>query len=50
MFGEPFTFGYQEFAASPEDFEFAKRFMDLTETLLKMVWRPLGTPTRSNLC
>jgi hypothetical protein len=41
MFGEPFTFGDREFAASPEDFDFAKMFMSLTENLLEEVWRPL---------
>ncbi|KAK5280567.1 hypothetical protein LTR40_006170 [Exophiala xenobiotica] len=35
MFGEPFTFGDREFAASPEDFDFAKMFMSLTENLLE---------------
>ncbi|EXJ87206.1 hypothetical protein A1O3_04165 [Capronia epimyces CBS 606.96] len=34
MYGEAFTFGPVEFEASPEDFEFAKLFMGLTEKLL----------------
>ncbi|KAH0839298.1 zinc-binding oxidoreductase [Fonsecaea pedrosoi] len=34
MFGEEFVFGPRTFAASPEDFEFAKMFMGLCERLL----------------
>lgn len=37
MFGEPFTYGPQKFPAYPEDFEFAKMFVNLTEQLLAEV-------------
>lgn len=40
MFNEPFTFGAQEFAASIEDFQFAEKFMVLTEELLAKVRLP----------
>ncbi|OQV09042.1 hypothetical protein CLAIMM_13224 [Cladophialophora immunda] len=34
MFGEAFVFGPRQFAADPQDWEFAKMFMGLTEQLL----------------
>ncbi|KAG9787273.1 GroES-like protein, partial [Aureobasidium melanogenum] len=34
VFGEPFDFGPNKFPATPEDFEFAKKFMAITEALL----------------
>jgi hypothetical protein len=39
VFGEYFDFGGKEFAASQEDFEFSKKFMALTESLLAKVSR-----------
>ncbi|OCT48175.1 Protein TOXD [Cladophialophora carrionii] len=35
IFGEPFKFGPQEFPAVDEDFEYAKKFLAMTEGLLK---------------